>query len=63
MQNGYVSPSASHMNPSSITPQDTWFYSESTVAGYEYVFGTEVAAVVQLAIFVEVIGPEARQVA
>jgi hypothetical protein len=47
------------MNPSSINPRGTWFYSESVVAGYTYVLGAEVAAVVQLAIFVEVAGPKA----
>lgn len=51
------------MNPNSITPQGAWFYSESVVAGYAYVLGAEVAAVVQLDIFVEVAGPMASQVA
>ncbi len=63
MQSDYVSPNASRMNPNSITPQGAWFYSESVVAGYAYVLGAEVAAVVQLDIFVEVAGPMASQVA
>lgn len=59
MQSDYVSPDASRMNPSSINPRGTWFYSESVVAGYTYVLGAEVAAAVQLAIFVEVAGHKA----